>query len=317
MQLKGYLGNEKAVVLMRNYMDAWLANRPFAKCVILHGPPGVGKSYLLPALARTYRTPLVRHNLSRDRGLARIEALKRSSTTQSLSGGLKLIFLDESDYMTKGSEKAIIDLIKETKSPLVMACNYIQKIPLYIRKMCLEVELEKPTPADLVKYAADLYADNPEVNIYQFRDLIVKCRSYRQVKHAIENGTIVHDADSYIEDEGSMVEALFRGVDLGLKAHHGERLLMWVRDNTTTPEVPEVADYMFAMNRRVGRPIGEQACSVLSLATGSEARFPWSLKARAAPKKKPKAKTESKKLPTRGRGALKLAAGSKTLDSMF
>lgn len=300
-------------------MQSWNDGQPLAKAMLFTGPPGVGKTSLVPALAMQFRTPLVKHNMSRDRDAEKLKALTRSSQTQGLSGGRKLIFLDECDYMTKAGAKEVINMISKTKSPVILAANYYQKIPVFIRKQCLELEFPRPTKDDLKEYVMRLYHEDSDLRARgaDMLNIISNARSYRQAKNMLLYDAPVSEIDCYVEDKGAMVEALFAGARLGIKPWQGQDLQMWIHDNARNPEVARQADMLFAQYRRVGYPLGDLALSLQSLSLGGEVRWPWSLK---AANKKPvtkKQKAKETKIPTRGRGRYKVTKGVVPIDDFF
>ncbi|MDH5815993.1 MAG: replication factor C large subunit [Candidatus Nezhaarchaeota archaeon] len=116
-----------------DYVDkfvSWLKSwRPGEKAALLYGPPGVGKTLLVEVVAKELGYELFQLNASDARTESMLRRLVgQSSKTVSLySSKGKLIFLDEIDglYGTEeaGAVKTIVELIKESRVPVVMAAN--------------------------------------------------------------------------------------------------------------------------------------------------------------------------------------------------
>jgi len=114
----------------KNTIINWLKRFPSVdkKAVLLHGPPGVGKTTLVECLAHDLRYDLIEMNASdfrRSKDINRV-AIK-SADKISLAGRGKLILLDEVDGIYEkvdaGSVEAILELIKNTKFPVIMTAN--------------------------------------------------------------------------------------------------------------------------------------------------------------------------------------------------
>lgn len=114
---------------LKKWIESWLNNKPSNKAILLYGQPGVGKSTLAEALARTFKLELLEMNASDSRRLQDIKSIAvKASVTSSLFGNkIKLIFLDEVDGINvkadAGAIEAIVELIEKSKHPILLAAN--------------------------------------------------------------------------------------------------------------------------------------------------------------------------------------------------
>lgn len=124
---------------------------PEKAAVLLEGPPGIGKTSIVYALANDLKLQVIETNASDTRTRDALEKkLKESTKTRDIMDFLtqskqKLIFIDEVDgiYGTKdrGAIPTILDLIENTQFPIIMCANeYKQSLqPLYTKIRKFEV----------------------------------------------------------------------------------------------------------------------------------------------------------------------------------
>ena len=143
------VGNERAIVDLRDWASSWDNGIPKKRAVILAGKPGTGKTSSAIALANDFGWTVIELNTSDARNAEKIRhvatfgSINETFTDEgrfisSHVGGRKLIILDEADnlyesstsskinendFSDKGGKKAIIDTIKQTKQPIILIVN--------------------------------------------------------------------------------------------------------------------------------------------------------------------------------------------------
>lgn len=155
--LKEIIGNADAIKQFIDWLASWSKGAPKKRCVFIYGPPGIGKTATVEAVANDYKMEYVEKNASDYRTE---EAINRfaglASQYGSLFGEKRIILLDELDGLTgtadRGGVKAITDIAKSAKCPLVLIANSAYD-PRFtnLRNYCLLIEFKKPATGDAAK----------------------------------------------------------------------------------------------------------------------------------------------------------------------
>ncbi len=99
------------------------------RAIILHGPPGTGKTSLAHALSHELNYEIFELNASDLRNKKRLEAVLRPAVEQqSLTSTGKIILVDEVDGLSatdRGGLPELLSLIDETNFPIVITANDI------------------------------------------------------------------------------------------------------------------------------------------------------------------------------------------------
>ena len=124
-----FVGNKKALETLREYVRQFKKG----KALLLHGPPGVGKSILPQIIAKEESLHLVEMNASDERGKEDIESYLSAVRTATLFAKGKMLVIDEVDGLAAGDRggiQAIVNLIKHSQIPIIIIANdpYMTKL---------------------------------------------------------------------------------------------------------------------------------------------------------------------------------------------
>jgi replication factor C large subunit len=152
------IGNKEPIQKLIEWVKSWEKGVPKKRAAFLYGPPGVGKTITVEALANDYQMEFVEKNASDYRtedAINRFAGL--ASQYGSLFGGERLILLDELDGLTgtsdRGGVKAITGIVKTAQSPIVLVANSAYD-PRFsnLRNYCLLIEFKKPAASEIMKH---------------------------------------------------------------------------------------------------------------------------------------------------------------------
>lgn len=133
------VGNSTALRQMVKWGQVWTReSRP----LLLYGKPGTGKTSSVYALAEDLKWEVIELNASDQRTKEVIQKIAGAgSQTGSLTGAeRKVILLDEVDNLhgtaDRGGAKAILDVIKTARQPVILIANDLYQISAEIRSRC-------------------------------------------------------------------------------------------------------------------------------------------------------------------------------------
>lgn len=121
------------------------ADRKEVPNLLLSGTAGVGKTTIAKALCNEVGCDFLVINGSDDRGIGTMQnTVKNYATSMSLSGGRKVIIIDEADNLTHDAQRALRGMIEEVSinCTFIFTCNFKNKIIQPIHSRCTIVDFK-------------------------------------------------------------------------------------------------------------------------------------------------------------------------------
>jgi replication factor C subunit 3/5 len=127
---------------------------------LFYGPPGTGKTSTINAITNklygtNYSLMVLELNGSDDRGIniVRGKIQKFASADTMFSTGIKLIILDEVDYMTVEAQNALRQIMDDYAYNVrfCLICNYISKIILALISRCISLRFTPIAKVEAIK----------------------------------------------------------------------------------------------------------------------------------------------------------------------
>lgn len=145
---------------VKTRLQSYLSTPPYRQSVVLHGPPGIGKTTLVLAAARSEGFEILEINASQTlRSFADVEQLTQScrhthSITSLLRGDRRpmCLILDEIDGSDPHAQRKLVDWLvsPDRKIPVLLTCNEVPRVV----KSTPGIEIVRcfpPKPADLAR----------------------------------------------------------------------------------------------------------------------------------------------------------------------
>lgn len=153
--LSEIIGNGPAVRQILEWAQSWKRG---TKPLLLYGKPGIGKTSAAYALAHDMQWETLELNASDQRTKAVIDRIAGAgSTSGSLTGAKRrLIVIDEADNLQgtsdKGGARAILDIIRDARQPVILIANDLYGIASDLRGACEPVQFRALPARSLVPH---------------------------------------------------------------------------------------------------------------------------------------------------------------------
>ena len=150
--LDTYVGNGIIKSTFQQYIDT--NDVPH---LLLYGDAGSGKTTLAKIVANTIaKDNYIYINASDENSVDTVRDKIKQFASSIGFGGLKLIILDESDYLTPNAQAALRNVI-ETR--FILTCNYIDKIIDPIQSRCQIFNIVPPSKKEVAQHLVKILED--------------------------------------------------------------------------------------------------------------------------------------------------------------
>lgn len=127
----------------KKYFNKLVKDKEFQSLLFHSSSPGVGKTTVAKALCSEIGADYIYINTSKENGIDTLRTkIDKFATSMSLSGGKKVVILDEFDGATTALQQALRASIEEFHSTcrFIFTCNYITKIIDPIKSRCQVID---------------------------------------------------------------------------------------------------------------------------------------------------------------------------------
>jgi replication factor C small subunit len=205
-ELKNYVGNEHLKDKIQNYLSS--GDVPH---LLLYGAAGTGKTTLAKMIVHQIQCDYMIINASDENNVDTVRNKVKNFASSVGFKDLKIIILDEFDYMTPNAQ-AILRNLMETFSKhcrFILTCNYIEKVISPIQSRCQTFQIVPPTKVDVAKTVVDIL--NQEKVNYSIEDIVpIVDMHYPDIRKIINTCQLNTSNGQLKIDQTTMIETDFK-----------------------------------------------------------------------------------------------------------
>lgn len=202
--LDTYIGNEH----LKSKVTIYLQNNDLPH-LLLYGKAGTGKTTLAKILVKNIECDYLYINASDENSVDTVRNKVRHFASTVGFKDLKVIILDECDYITPNAQAALRNLM-ETFSKhcrFILTCNYVERIIDPIQSRCQLFQIVPPSKTEVAQRLNQIL-DEEEIN-FELEDLKILINSgYPDIRRVINsaqrnvvNGKLKLDISSIIQND--------------------------------------------------------------------------------------------------------------------
>jgi len=143
------------------------------------GTAGTGKTTLAKLIVKNIQCDYLYINASDENGIDIIRDKVKGFASTSTFQPLKVVILDEADFLTQPAQAALRNLIEEysVTTRFILTCNYIERLIEPLQSRCEIHILKPPTKGDVAKHVCTNILDVEEVK-YEIADVATIIKEY-------------------------------------------------------------------------------------------------------------------------------------------
>lgn len=147
--LEQYIGNDA----VKNRIAGCITKNDIPH-FLFAGSAGTGKTTLAKLIVKNIKCDYLYINASDENGIDMIREKVKGFASTSTFQPLKVVILDEADFLTQPAQAALRNLIEEYSitTRFVLTCNYIERLIEPLQSRCEIHILKPPTKGDVAKH---------------------------------------------------------------------------------------------------------------------------------------------------------------------
>ena len=172
--LEQYIGNDAVKSRISDCID-----KNDIPHFLFAGTAGTGKTTLAKLIVKNIKCDYLYINASDENGIDVIRDKVKGFASTSTFQPLKVVILDESDFLTQPAQAALRNLIEEYSitTRFVLTCNYIERLIETLQSRCEIHILKPPTKGDVARHICTNILDVEGVK-YEMSDVASIIKEY-------------------------------------------------------------------------------------------------------------------------------------------
>ena len=179
--LEGYLGNDEFI----SSLNEWIGKNDFPN-LLLYGPPGTGKTTAAKLIVKNINCDHIYLNCSDENGIDVIRDKVKQFASGATFKPLKVVILDESDFLTINAQAALRNVIESFSltTRFIFTCNFVERIIDPLKSRLNLFALNTPEPKTIAKRLKEvLDAEQIEYDIKDVIEIVKK--TYPDIRRSL------------------------------------------------------------------------------------------------------------------------------------
>ena len=202
--LDTYIGNEH----LKSKVDIYLESGDIPH-LLLYGKAGTGKTTLAKILVNNIECDYLYINASDENSVDTVRNKVRQFASTVGFKDMKVIILDECDYITPNAQAALRNLM-ETFSKhcrFILTCNYVERIIDPIQSRCQSFQIVPPSKSDVAKHLHNILVKENVMDTMEDIKVLVDSgypdirRVINSAQRNVVNGKLKLDTSSIIQND--------------------------------------------------------------------------------------------------------------------
>jgi replication factor C small subunit len=182
--LEQYIGNDA----VKNRISDFIKTNDVPH-LILAGTAGVGKTTLAKLIANNIKCDYLYLNASDENGIDVIREKVKGFASSAGFNPIKLVLLDEADFLTQPAQAALRNVIEEyaLNTRFILTCNYIERLIEPLQSRCEIHRLTPPSKTEVAKHVCTNILDKEGIE-YDIQEVAkVINQHYPDIRSIIKN----------------------------------------------------------------------------------------------------------------------------------
>jgi replication factor C small subunit len=165
--LEDYVGNEQIKTTISQYLG-----QNDIQNFLFYGPPGTGKTTLAKLIVNSLDCDYMYINASDENGIDTIRDKVKGFASVASFKPLKVVILDEADYITINGQAALRNVIEtySRTTRFILTCNFIERVIDPLQSRCQVLKIVPPSKKDVAKHIVNIL--KKEEVTYENQDII-------------------------------------------------------------------------------------------------------------------------------------------------